>query len=245
MVGGIEQVVRYDLDSGGSPIGTRLARATSIREAICHTIDAAGESTGIPVTGVYLLTPDGFEHHARGATDETFERYLAVSSQGSGDPLFTYLLQKQTAVHEEMLFTPASWDRHPLFELAAAPAGLRHYMLAPVLGRGGVRGAIAFSRPARDGSFSVPELLTACSLSTHLSFALSLLEARPRLETEQLTAREADVSRLLVKGLTNAEIAGALSISVDYVKKLLKQLQLKLDATNRTELATLLVGYRG
>jgi DNA-binding CsgD family transcriptional regulator len=232
-------------DGGIARFAARLAGARSPGEAVAHTIDAAGALAGSPVTGVYLVTPGGFEHHSRGASDAAVDRYLAVSARGSGDPLLAHVIARQTAVHESMIYDDAGWDRHPLFEQAAAPAGLRHYMLAPLVMRGMVNGAIAFSRPARLGPFTCAELLVACALSTRLSIELSILEAEPRVLNERLTGREAAVSRMLVKGLTNAEIASALGISVDYVKKILKHLQEKLEATNRTELATLLLGYHG
>lgn len=52
-----------------------------------------------------------------------------------------------------------------------------------------------------------------------------------------LSARETDVVRLVATGLTNAEIAARLSISVGTVKTHLGNVQSKLSARNRVEIA--------
>ncbi len=52
---------------------------------------------------------------------------------------------------------------------------------------------------------------------------------------EILTDREVEVLRLVVKGLSNREIAGALTISENTVKFHLKNILAKLHARNRTE----------
>ncbi|MFD9480504.1 response regulator [Streptomyces nojiriensis] len=55
--------------------------------------------------------------------------------------------------------------------------------------------------------------------------------------TEPLTERERDVVRCLARGLTNAEIAGELFVSLSTVKTHLANVQAKLDARNRVEIA--------
>ncbi|GHG71553.1 response regulator [Streptomyces griseocarneus] len=54
---------------------------------------------------------------------------------------------------------------------------------------------------------------------------------------EPLTDREADVVRCLARGATNAEIASELFVSLSTVKTHLANVQLKLDARNRVEIA--------
>jgi two-component system NarL family response regulator len=62
--------------------------------------------------------------------------------------------------------------------------------------------------------------------------ATYLAERDPRHE---LTSRELDVVRLLIKGLINKEIARVLSMSENTVKTHIKQIFWKLDVTDRTE----------
>ncbi|MEU3350554.1 response regulator transcription factor [Streptomyces sp. NPDC037389] len=61
--------------------------------------------------------------------------------------------------------------------------------------------------------------------------------AAARRPAEPLTDREADVVRCLARGATNAEIAAELFVSLSTVKTHLANVQLKLDARNRVEIA--------
>ncbi|MFF5443711.1 response regulator [Streptomyces sp. NPDC012888] len=58
-----------------------------------------------------------------------------------------------------------------------------------------------------------------------------------RRPAEPLTERERDVVRCLARGLTNAEIAAELYVSLSTVKTHLANVQAKLDARNRVEIA--------
>ncbi|MFB7499875.1 response regulator [Streptomyces sp. NPDC056161] len=60
---------------------------------------------------------------------------------------------------------------------------------------------------------------------------------RHRSRHSALSARELDLVRLVARGLTNAEIAAELSISVGTVKTHLGNVQTKLPARNRVEIA--------
>ena len=61
-------------------------------------------------------------------------------------------------------------------------------------------------------------------------------DPRPRLP-EQLSPRELDVARSVARGRTNAEIAAELFVSLSTVKTHLTNIQAKLDARNRVEIA--------
>jgi DNA-binding NarL/FixJ family response regulator len=58
-----------------------------------------------------------------------------------------------------------------------------------------------------------------------------------RAPTDPLTSRECEVSRLVARGLTNQEIAAELFISLSTVKTHLGNVQVKLGARNRVEIA--------
>jgi DNA-binding NarL/FixJ family response regulator len=60
---------------------------------------------------------------------------------------------------------------------------------------------------------------------------------RPAAPREPLTPRELDIVRAVARGLTNAELAAELSISLSTVKTHLAGAQRKLGVRNRTEIA--------
>jgi DNA-binding CsgD family transcriptional regulator len=57
----------------------------------------------------------------------------------------------------------------------------------------------------------------------------------------ELNARQADIVRMIAKGLRNREIAASLGLSSRTVKAILSSLYLRYDVTNRTELLGLLM----
>ncbi|GAA0964166.1 response regulator transcription factor [Actinocorallia libanotica] len=59
----------------------------------------------------------------------------------------------------------------------------------------------------------------------------------PRRPQVELSSRETEVVRLVARGLTNAEVAAALSVTVGTVKTHLGNVQAKLPARNRVEIA--------
>ncbi|WP_336049362.1 response regulator transcription factor [Streptomyces sp. CA2R101] len=77
----------------------------------------------------------------------------------------------------------------------------------------------------------------AARLLRELSPAGDKGRAAARTPSEPLTGRERDVVRALAGGRTNAEIAGALYLSLSTVKSHLANVQIKLDARNRVEVA--------
>lgn len=60
------------------------------------------------------------------------------------------------------------------------------------------------------------------------------------LEKSGMTAREIEVCYLIKKGMTNAEIAEKLFVSLNTAKNHIKQIHKKLDVTNRAQLVFLL-----
>src|SRR4029079_9495060 len=59
----------------------------------------------------------------------------------------------------------------------------------------------------------------------------------PKLFAESMTPRERDVLRLMVRGLTNPEIARTLSLQVSTVKTHVEHIIAKLSASDRTQAA--------
>jgi DNA-binding CsgD family transcriptional regulator len=77
------------------------------------------------------------------------------------------------------------------------------------------------------------------TVATQVSVRLAQLGIRG-VGASELTPRQYEVASLVARGATNAEIASALGISMNTVKKLLKDVFQRLDLTSRTELAVTL-----
>lgn len=81
------------------------------------------------------------------------------------------------------------------------------------------------------------EALVSPSITVRLLRRLNNLVTATGQARSALSARELEVVRLVARGLTNAEIATELSISVATVKTHLGNVQTKLPARNRVEIA--------
>lgn len=81
-------------------------------------------------------------------------------------------------------------------------------------------------------------------LSQEATQALVNAAHRPPSVTYELTLREIEVLRAMVKGQTNVEIADNLSISISTVKKHVHNILDKLGTTNRTEAVALALEHK-
>ncbi|NDJ87532.1 MAG: response regulator transcription factor [Chloroflexi bacterium] len=79
------------------------------------------------------------------------------------------------------------------------------------------------------------------TMSQEATQALIRASRRPDAAAFNLTARELDVLALLVRGLTNAQIADELVISRSTAKKHVRSILSKLGTNNRTEAAALAI----
>jgi len=109
-----------------------------------------------------------------------------------------------------------------------------------------VAGLGLMKRPS-DPPFRRDEFETAAGLQRFIEFTLRrhdrVAQRRLRnilLRNYQLTRREAEVAELASQGRTNAEIAGALDMSVPTVKTHLLHVMGKTESANRTHLAATL-----
>jgi len=121
-------------------------------------------------------------------------------------------------------------------EINYAGASL-HALLLPLVEPGGLIGSIRCGRPE---PFSEPLRRDLAVLSTHVSVRLAQLGVTTVAETVWLSPRQHEVARLAARGLANHEIAHALAISENTVKKRLKEVFLELCVSNRTELTVVL-----
>ena len=81
------------------------------------------------------------------------------------------------------------------------------------------------------------EALVSPSITLRLLRRFKDAAPAPRRPNAALSSRETEVAGLVAGGLTNAEIAAALSITVGTVKTHLTNVQAKLPARNRVEIA--------
>ncbi len=93
---------------------------------------------------------------------------------------------------------------------------------------------VAAVRAAAEGDSLISPQLTVPLLQRRRGRPLD----RPRAPgLAQLTAREAGVTRLVARGLTNSEIAAELYVSLGTVKSHLSSISTRLSARNRVEIA--------
>lgn len=93
---------------------------------------------------------------------------------------------------------------------------------------------VAAVRAAAEGDSLISPQLTVPLLQRRRGGPLD----RPRAPgLAQLTAREAEVTRLVARGLTNSEIAAELYVSLGTVKSHLSSISTRLSARNRVEIA--------
>jgi DNA-binding CsgD family transcriptional regulator len=113
--------------------------------------------------------------------------------------------------------------------------------LCPIVGCGDLVGAL---RVRVDPGVALGELLTA--ICTMLSVRVAQLggTCEDSLGARALTARQYEVTVLVARGSTNAEIARLLSISPDAVKKHVSRALVALEVSNRTELAAIAGRWR-
>lgn len=124
---------------------------------------------------------------------------------------------------------------------------------ASIVNSGILFGSVTLFRPKCDGNFSEKDLLILNLLNTHLSNRL--IQVYPNgvekkylsgkkhdiIEKYNFTEREKEVTKLVLKGLTNIEISNALFISESTVKKHLNNVFNKMQIKSRTQLMKILI----
>jgi DNA-binding CsgD family transcriptional regulator len=199
----------------------------------------------VHVRNAFAIAPCAIAlHHAGGGpailvdtfadTDDLYRLATVSPHLYALNPMYRALRDANAARDEEV-------DARTLADFArrhAFTGEYGHTVVLPLMAPGGVVGSIQCGR--REAySFAIRrELVTmATQVSVRLAqlgvSAIPAAPARPGISPRQYQA-----ARLVARGASNAEIADALSISTNTVKKLLKEVFLRLGAHNRTELAT-------
>ena len=113
------------------------------------------------------------------------------------------------------------------------PAGIE----LPLLGPSGVLATLVCTSQAPLTRECERELVI---IAMHLSAWWTNRGVDTPAQDDALTPRQLEIALLATNGLTNAEIAHELAISINTVKVRLKQVFDRLDVNNRTELANVL-----
>jgi DNA-binding CsgD family transcriptional regulator len=209
-----------------------LATADSVTGVRTAFLQHAGRALGTDVRAIYLHGPDGrpVSTDAFGLPDTVLNRYEEI---GRGcDPLLEAMAAEHVTVSAVDLLGADDWHGSALYDHVIAPAGLEHYIVAPLLGQGRIVGTLGFARRRGEEPFSIAEIGRASVLAHHVSALVAALPAEL-----PLTERDREIVALVSRGLTNAEIGAALHISPNTVKQTLKRIFARTGVRSRAELA--------
>jgi len=151
------------------------------------------------------------------------------------NPVLRYLLQRHSAVHDEVVLPPGVWR-----SLCPRPDHA-HVLTGPIVQSGRLIGGIAVTRSDIQGSFDSDDIADLSALCLHMSSRLILLRTQQATalsaqNAAQLTPREREIADLVAKGLTNKKIGEQLWITENSVKQALKRMYRKLNVSSRTEM---------
>lgn len=174
------------------------------------------------------------------AVNENTPKMLRLALSLDYNPVLRYLIQRHTAVHEEIILPPGVW------QTICPRADHGHVLLGPIISQGQLVGGIAFTRHRDVSAFNADDLADLSALCLHLSTRLAEMRSKPVSELagsnttsavkERLTPREMQIAELVAQGLTNAQIGAALWITEHTVKQALKRMFRKLEISSRAEL---------
>jgi two-component system, NarL family, response regulator LiaR len=171
---------------------------------------------------------------------ESFPDFEVVGIAASGEELLNHLSEWRPQIVLLDLLMPGGWDgiettrrileRAPDARVIALTASLDEPRMMGVLRAG----AAGYIRKDAEPETLLAAVRAVARGKTYIdpSVARQALGAAPR---EELTARETEVLRRLAQGLSNKEIAEALSISEETVKTHVSNVLAKLEAENRSQ----------
>ncbi|HIK17751.1 MAG TPA: LuxR family transcriptional regulator [Leptolyngbyaceae cyanobacterium M33_DOE_097] len=173
--------------------------------------------------------------------NEKTPKMLRLALSLDHNPVLRYLIQRHTAVHEEIILPPGVW------QTICPRADHGHVLLGPIISQGQLVGGIAFTRHHDDPAFNADNLADLSALCLHLSTRLAELRSKPAISElagsnatasveNRLTPREMQIAELVAQGMTNAQIGAALWITEHTVKQALKRMFRKLEVSSRAEL---------
>lgn len=216
----------------------RLALARTEHELAARILSDWTASIGAGLAGIYLWTSeDRGEVHTRGASHALLEDYEAFGRLD--DPLFAKVVRKHNLGIAAIHAMRARSEGYAEFA-ARHCSDFDQYAIVPLIANGTVTGTICLSlerETTADDKRRRREILQA--LQVHASTRLAQLRQREgaAIRWEGVLGRDdLLLCDLAAGGHTVAAMAGALGVSVNTVKKRLKQLHARLDVASRAEL---------
>lgn len=167
------------------------------------------------------------------AVDQNTSDIMQLALSLDYNPVLRYVVQRHTAVHDEVILPPGVWQR------ICPRADHGHVMLGPIISHNQLMGGIALTRHRDAVAFDANDLADLSALCLHFSTRLATLRSQQiafGLDCDRLTHREAQIANLVAQGLTNKEIGGVLWITENSVKKALKRMFRKLQVSSRAEM---------
>ena len=225
---------------GRSPFFSAVVAASSEREIARALMDNGQALFGAAAVGFYSLTgTEVREMHLRGVTDAFAEAYERVGR--IADPLMAKVASTHAPATEAIVELRKKSPGYADFGRVGAVNRMqvRQYLLAPIVVDGHLAGAIHVARTS-ETPFGTDDLLLASTMSLYVSSRVTTLRAlsvpNPAWQNV-LSEREIEVAELASHGLRVADLARALGISVNTVKKHLKRLYVRLGVASRAELS--------
>ena len=176
--------------------------------------------------------------------DNFAERYQQLDR--GDDPLLGYVLKYHAPAHEETILPLGGWKQSKIYQNFCAYYNHEHTAIAPIVYDGHLVAAIHFARTKNIPAFNSQDLAGLSAVSLHCSATITKLRTRTisidSFSANCLTDRELQIAELVAQGLTNAEIAVRLWISVNTVKQTLKNIFRKLNVSARAQMVAKLKG---
>ncbi|MEL7038517.1 MAG: LuxR C-terminal-related transcriptional regulator [Cyanobacteria bacterium J06592_8] len=173
--------------------------------------------------------------------DRNLQKVFQLALSPEYNPVVRYLIERHAPIHEALVVSPKAW------KLICPRADHRHVMVGPIVSNGELIGAVGLTRSQEMSAFDMQNLMDLSALCLHLSTWVVTVRSRsvssgvslsklPSIDC--LTSRELQITELVAKGKTNAEVGAELWITENSVKQALKRIFRKLKVSSRTEMVT-------
>lgn len=215
----------------------QVAEAGSFADLGMALARGLGCGRQVDAVGLYFMGgPQPSLRFSRGAPPGFLAEYAQEHSRN--DPLLDSLRRDRPVVDGPGVHGAAVWRRSAIFDL------LRRWgyadNLCGGLWRGGELAGVLYAARCvadRQRRAAREEMELLCRAASLALPRIVETQARPAAGNTALPPRAALVARHLRAGMTNKEIAAALSISAETVKEHVAALRARMGARNRTELA--------